>query len=84
MELRPYLIKDNTLNILYIINQDFRRAAELILNPVNSMQISKNDGMYDITYSHQRDAIINLNSVVRLCRDNYSKKQLDKIHSLTK
>lgn len=74
----------DTLNILYIINQDFRRAAELILNPVNSMQISKNDGMYDITYSHQRDAIINLNSVVRLCRDNYSKKQLDKIKAITK
>lgn len=69
----------DTLNILLIINEDFRRAAENVLNPCNSMLISKNDGMFNADYNHQRDTIINANTMLQLSRQYYSKDQIDRI-----
>ena len=43
------------------------------------MIISKNDGMFNPAYNHQRDSIINCNTMLRLSRDNYSPAQLDAI-----
>ena len=67
------------VNILLIINEDFRKAAEIVLNQANAMIISKNDGMFNPAYNHQRDSIINCNTMLRLSRDNYSPAQLDAI-----
>lgn len=72
----------DTLNIMWILNENFRRAAELILNVRNAMMISKNDGMFDPNYNHQRDTIINANTIVYLSRANYSKALIDKIAML--
>ena len=69
----------DTLNIMRIINHDFRVAAENVFNPRNAMYISKNDGMFNNSYNHKRDTIINMNTLVQLSRDNYSKKQLEAI-----
>lgn len=66
----------DTLNILYIINKDFAKAASLAFNPRNAMHISKNDGFFDNNYNQQRDTIINLNTFVRLGRSNYTEEDL--------
>ena len=71
----------DTLNILYIINKDFAEASDYVFNPRNAMYISKNDGMFNNSYNHKRDTIINLNTLVRLSRDNYSPEQLQAIKS---
>lgn len=40
------------------------------------MYISKNDGMFNNSYNHKRDTIINMNTLVQLSRDKYSESQL--------
>lgn len=45
------------------------------------MLISKNDGMFNGSYNHQRDTIINCNTILRLSRDNYTPAQLDCIYA---
>lgn len=69
----------DTLNIMLIINKDFQTAAEYVFNPRNSMYISKNDGMFNNSYNHKRDTIINMNTFVQLSRDRYSDEQIEKI-----
>ena len=48
------------------------------------MIISKNDGMFNSAYNHQRDSIINCNTLLRISRDNYSPKQLNAINAAMK
>ena len=43
------------------------------------MYISKNDGMFNNSYNHKRDTIINMNTLVYLSRDKYSPAQLEKL-----
>lgn len=79
-ELRPGVkTLGDTLNILLIINKDFQTAAENVFNPRNSMYISKNDGMFNNSYNHKRDTIINMNTLVQLSRGYYSEEQLARI-----
>ena len=66
----------DTLNILLIINKEFQRAAENVFNPRDSMYISKNDGMFNNSYNHKRDTIINANTLVQLSRGNYTPEQI--------
>ena len=72
-------VKGDTLNILLIINKDFQTAAENVFNPRNSMYISKNDGMFNNSYNHKRDTIINMNTLVQLSRNKYTPQQLASI-----
>lgn len=72
-------ILGDTLNILLIINKDFQTAAENVFNPRNSMYISKNDGMFNNSYNHKRDTIINMNTFVQLSRSNYTETELQSI-----
>ena len=65
----------DTLNILYIINEEFFEAAFLKMNPRNSMYISRNDGQFDNRMNHQRDTIINTNTLVLLGRNNYTEEE---------
>lgn len=69
----------DTLNIMYIINKDFQTAAENVFNPRNAMFISTNDGMFNNSYNHKRDTIINMNTLVQLSRDNYTPEELSAI-----
>lgn len=62
-----------------IINQDFQTAAENVFNPRNAMYISKNDGMFNNSYNHKRDTIINMNTMVQLSRDRYTPEQIAQI-----
>lgn len=65
---------------MLIINKEFQIAAENVFNPRNAMYISKNDGMFNNSYNHKRDTIINMNTLVQLSRDKYSQQQLDAIY----
>ena len=40
------------------------------------MYISKNDGMFNNSYNHKRDTIINMNTLVQLSRSRYSPDQI--------
>ena len=69
----------DTLNIMYIINQEFLKAAELTFNPRNCCYIDMNDGYFNNSYNHQRDTLVNINALKGLSRYNYSPEQLAKI-----
>lgn len=69
----------DTLNILLIINKEFQVATENVFNPRNAMYISKNDGMFNNSYNHKRDTIINTNTLVQLSRDYYTPEQISRI-----
>lgn len=51
----------------------------MIFNPRNAMYISRNDGKFEDDVNHQRDTIINSNTLVRLSRKNYSKQNMNNI-----
>lgn len=72
----------DTLNIHYIINDDFRQACNLILNPRNAMIISRNDGYFNNLVNHTRDLLINSNTLINLTRKNYTPEQLEKIRRI--
>ena len=75
---------EQNVNIMLIINKEFQTAAEYVFNPRNSMYISKNDGMFNNSYNHKRDTIINMNTFVQLSRDSYSPEQLEAIYAAQK
>lgn len=72
----------DTLNIMYLINKDFIEAAEQTINPRNAMMISRNDGMFNDQVNHQRDILINCNTMIYLSRDKYTPEQRAKIKAL--
>lgn len=67
------------LNIMLIINNRFYERASQVFNPANAMQISRNDGKFNNQVNHQRDTIINSNTLIRLGRHNYSPAELEQI-----
>lgn len=75
---------NTSVNILYIINEEFRKAAETVLNPSNAMLISKNDGMFNSDYNHQRDTIIDANTMLQLSREYYTPEQIAQIKAAQK
>lgn len=74
----------DVLNIFYIINKAFFERSFQVLNPRNSMYISNNDGKLNTDVVHQRDTLINSNTLVRLGRNKYSAEELAKIERLKK
>lgn len=78
----PLLAADfdgDTLNIMYLYNQDFIREADKILSP-RQMFISKNDGRCNMQVMHSRDTIINANGLKSLCK--YTDDEIAKIKRL--
>lgn len=74
----------DVLNIFYIINRAFYERSFQVLNPRNSMYISNNDGKLNTDVMHQRDTLINANTLVRLGRESYTAEELAKIERLRK
>ena len=70
------------LNVLLIINDAFYQRTFEVFNPRNSAYISKNDGMFNNQVNHQRDTIINTQTLLKLSRNNYSKENIDRILSI--
>lgn len=72
----------DALNIMYLINKAFIEQADRVFNPRNAMQISRDDGLFNNDINHQRDTLVNANTLVQLSRKYYTKEQLDKIKRL--
>ena len=69
----------DVLNQLYIINRAFYDSASRVLNPRNVAYISRNDGKFNNAVNHNKDLLINLNSLLYLGRKNYTAEQLERI-----
>lgn len=67
----------DVLNVMYITNKAFYAACNRVLNPRNSMQISRNDGKFNGEVLFSKDSMINANSMIYLSRNKYTKEQLD-------
>lgn len=72
----------DSLNILYLYNQDFIKTAEATISP-RVMYISKNDGLCNADMIHARDYIINANSLKHICTP-YSNDEIEAIRRLQK
>ena len=46
------------------------------------MYISRNDGYFNSIVNHNKDLVINANTMINLSRKNYSAEQLEKINRL--
>lgn len=82
LQILPLLAADfdgDVLNLLYIINKSFFEEANLVFNPRNAMYISKNDGKLATEVLHNKDTLINANSLLQIARPNYSEEQLYRI-----
>lgn len=64
---------------MYIINRDFLERAIEIFNPRNAFYISRNDGLFNNLVNHQKDTLINANTLVELGRDIYTAEDLNNI-----
>jgi hypothetical protein len=69
----------DVLNIFHIINQTFLERTNRIFNPRNAMYISRIDGKLNSDLVVSRDTIICAQTLLSLGRNNYTKKNLDKI-----
>lgn len=69
----------DALNALYIINEDFKRSAELVFNPRNAMQLNHNDGTFNNAVNQKKDTLINANTFINLSRKYYTKEMIENI-----
>ena len=72
----------DVLNILLIINKAFYERAYQIFNPRNAMYISRNDGKFNNAVNHQRDTIINTNTLLRMGRNMYTNEMLNRLNRI--
>lgn len=72
----------DVLNIMYIVNDDFRQACNKVLNPRNSMQISRNDGLMVSSVLPYKDILINTNTLANDSRQFQSKEESDKLKQI--
>lgn len=68
-----------TLNIILLINNDLKAAANEVFNPRNAMFISRNDGSMDPFVNLQEDSIILVNTFLSMTNNNYDAEDLNEI-----
>lgn len=54
------------MNVLYIINRAFYERAREVFNPRNSFYVSRDDGLFNNDVNHQKDTLINANTLISL------------------
>lgn len=85
LQILPSLNADfdgDCMNIMYIINKEFERRAEICLNPRNAMMISRNDGKFNSMVNHFKDTYVCLNAMVFQSRDAYTADEIEHIRHL--
>ena len=85
LQILPLLAADfdgDVLNILYMINQQFINEVMKVFNPRNAMYINRNDGTLNMDVLHNKDTLINVNSLVYLARPNYTEDNLARIERI--
>lgn len=60
------------MNVLYIINRAFYERAREVFNPRNSFYVSRDDGLFNNDVNHQKDTLINANTLISLGQSMYS------------
>ena len=66
----------DTLNVILLINNDLKAAANEVFNPRNAMFISRNDGSMESFFNLQDDAIILVNTFLSMTNNNYNEEDL--------
>lgn len=72
----------DTLNVIYIINEEFLVQCMKIFNPRYTGQISRNTGLFEINVSLQVNNLICLNSFTNLASDSYTDEDIANIEEL--
>ena len=67
---------------MLIIMSEFYERANQIFNPRNSMYLSRNDGLFNNQVNHQRDTIINGNTLMHLGDNVYTNADLENIRRI--
>ena len=60
------------MNVLYIINRAFYERAREVFNPRNSFYVSRDDGLFNNDVNHQKDTLINANTLISLGQSMYN------------
>lgn len=66
------MVDGDVMNVLYIINRAFYERAREVFNPRNSFYVSRDDGLFNNDVNHQKDTLINANTLISLGQFMYS------------
>lgn len=69
----------DTLNIILLINDELKRAANTVFNPRNAMHISRNDGRMNPLYNLNKDVMVLSNALLSMTDDGYTQDERDAI-----
>ena len=72
----------DVLNILLILNENFRKACEEMYSPKNAFCISRNDGLMNSSINIYKDTVVNINAFQDLSIDNYGDARINQIKAL--
>lgn len=72
-------VDGDVLNVMYIINRAFYERAREVFNPRNAFYISRNDGLFNNSVNHQKDTLINANTLVELGHNSYTPEEEEHI-----
>ena len=68
-------VKAMTLNLMLLINDELKGAANVVFNPRNAMHVSRNDGLMETFTNHKKDTMILTNALISMTSDRYSAEQ---------
>ena len=71
----------DTINMILIINDDLKEAANNVFNPRNAMFISRNDGNMETFFNLHDDAVILINIFLNMTNDLYTKEDEDEFEA---
>lgn len=66
------MVDGDVMNVLYIINRAFYERAKEVFNPRNSFYVSRDDGLFNNDVNHQKDTLINANTLISLGQSMYN------------
>lgn len=67
---------------MLILNEEFFQRSFEIFNPRNCMYVSRNDGKFNGQVNHQRDTIINGNTLLHLGDNVYTNEEFERVVSI--
>lgn len=72
---RTSVFDGDTLNLMLLINDELKGAANVVFNPRNAMHVSRNDGLMETFTNHKKDTMILTNALISMTSDRYSAEQ---------
>ena len=71
----------DTLNVILLINNDLKMAANMVFNPRNAMHISRNDGEMDTFFNLKKDVMVLSNTLLSMTNGGYTDKDWNEIEA---